>query len=177
MNKQLSIMLALQDKMNLKVHEAWRTQGFAWFRAIWIECGELVDHYGYKWWKQQFPDIDQVRLEIVDIWHFGMSAMFAPELSTEALADRIVADIQSSAAAELGVREATEALAAINEGKRIAQSTMTAILGRMAAYTGSQVEWDFVTKESKLDLVPANLDLGADMASAGVAAPGRTKLV
>ena len=34
------------------------------------ECSELLDHYGWKWWKHQATDLDQVKLEIVDIWHF-----------------------------------------------------------------------------------------------------------
>ncbi|GLS26496.1 dUTP diphosphatase [Marinibactrum halimedae] len=73
MKNQLVSMLQLQDAMNTKVHAQWREQGYAWYRAIWVECGELLDHYGWKWWKKQNPDIDQVKLELVDIWHFGLS--------------------------------------------------------------------------------------------------------
>lgn len=72
---QLGTMLDLQHAMNTKVHPEWRTQGFAWYRAIWVECAELMDHYGWKWWKKQEPDYDQVRLELIDIWHFGLSAL------------------------------------------------------------------------------------------------------
>jgi len=75
MHARIVIMLNLQDSMNRKVHADWITQGFAWYRAAWIECGELIEHHGYKWWKKQTPDIEQVRLEIVDIWHFGMSIL------------------------------------------------------------------------------------------------------
>lgn len=73
MEKQLSDMLALQDQMNSKVHPQWREQNYEWYRAIWTECAELMDHYGWKWWKKQTPELDQIKLEIVDIWHFGMS--------------------------------------------------------------------------------------------------------
>lgn len=73
MHTQLCAMLALQDKMNTKVHPQWREQQFPWYRAIWTECAELMDHYGWKWWKKQTPDIPQIQLELVDIWHFGMS--------------------------------------------------------------------------------------------------------
>lgn len=72
---QLRSMLILQDKMNTKVHPEWRAQGFAWHRAGWTECGELMDHYGWKWWKKQEPNMAQVKLEIVDIWHFGLSML------------------------------------------------------------------------------------------------------
>lgn len=70
---QLKTMLELQDSMNKKVHPEWRFQNFPWYRAIWTECAEMADHYGWKWWKKQEPDMPQVALELVDIWHFGIS--------------------------------------------------------------------------------------------------------
>lgn len=73
MQQQLSSMLQLQDAMNKKVHADWTSQGFAWYRAIWIECAEMLDHYGWKWWKKQITDLPQVKLELVDIFHFGLS--------------------------------------------------------------------------------------------------------
>lgn len=73
MINQLTTMLELQDAMNTKVSADWREQNYAWYRAIWVECAELMDHYGWKWWKKQSPDQDQVKLELVDIWHFGLS--------------------------------------------------------------------------------------------------------
>ena len=76
MLQQLTTMLEMQDRMNRKVHPDWIAQDFAWYRALWIECGELIEHYGYKWWKHQQPAWEHVRLEIVDIWHFGMSMRF-----------------------------------------------------------------------------------------------------
>lgn len=75
MKVRLGIMLELQDAMNRKVNDDWRQQGFPWYRAIWVECAELLDHYGWKWWKHQEPDMEQVKLELVDIWHFGLSQL------------------------------------------------------------------------------------------------------
>ena len=63
----------MQDHHNRQVHPQWREQGYAYYRAVWVECAELLDHFGWKWWKHQQPDLDQVKLEIVDIWHFGLS--------------------------------------------------------------------------------------------------------
>lgn len=63
--------------MNQKVHPQWRQQGYEWYRAIWVECAELMDHYGWKWWKKQHPDMEQVKLEIIDIWHFGLSFLLS----------------------------------------------------------------------------------------------------
>lgn len=73
MKNALTTMLELQDAMNAKVNSDWRAQGNQWYRAIWVECAELLDHYGWKWWKAQSPDLEQVELELIDIWHFGIS--------------------------------------------------------------------------------------------------------
>lgn len=61
--------------MNTKVNAQWQQQGYEWYRAIWVECAELLDHYGWKWWKKQSPDTEQVALELIDIWHFGLSIL------------------------------------------------------------------------------------------------------
>ena len=89
MKQQLNDMLALQDKMNTKVNEQWRSQGFEWYRAVWTECAELMDHHGWKWWKKQNPDTHQIHLEIVDIWHFGMSILLLQNEDVDALASQI----------------------------------------------------------------------------------------
>ena len=79
-------MLDLQEAMNSKVNDNWVKMGFSWYRAIWIECAELLDHYGWKWWKKQTPDEDQVKLELVDIWHFGLSILLLESDSREDIA-------------------------------------------------------------------------------------------
>lgn len=89
MRQKLLAMLQMQDEMNSRVHSAWREQGYEWYRAIWIECAELMDHYGWKWWKKQTPDRDQVVLELIDIWHFGLSSLLQAESSKELIADRL----------------------------------------------------------------------------------------
>ncbi|HOH31454.1 MAG TPA: gfo/Idh/MocA family oxidoreductase, partial [Candidatus Hydrogenedentes bacterium] len=45
----------------------------------------------------------------------------------------------------------------INQGVQTAESTLTAIMGRMAAYTGKELTWDEALN-SDLSLVPAVLD-------------------
>ncbi|PLW82532.1 dUTP diphosphatase [Kineobactrum sediminis] len=104
-------MLTMQDRMNTRVHPQWTEQGFAWYRALWIECGELLEHYGYKWWKKQAPDLPQVQLEVIDIWHFGLSALFADGDGIDTMAARMATEIGDFEPEGLGVREATEALA------------------------------------------------------------------
>ncbi|MFL3647359.1 MAG: dUTP diphosphatase, partial [Cellvibrionales bacterium] len=93
MQQQLMVMLKLQNDMNSKVHPQWREQNFAWYRAIWVECAELLDHYGWKWWKQQRPDNDQIALELVDIWHFGLSLLLLKEDSVEQIAKNLEKDL------------------------------------------------------------------------------------
>lgn len=111
LHTQLQLMLQLQDEMNSKVHPQWREQNFAWFRALWIECGELIDHFGYKWWKKQEPDMQQVQLEIVDIWHFGLS-MRIDGASFADIATAMQQEIAQAGQSRLGLVEATEKLVA-----------------------------------------------------------------
>ncbi len=111
MKQALVNMLEMQHRMNTRVHENWAQQHFEWYRAAWIECGELIEHYGYKWWKKQEPDMEQVRLEVIDIWHFGMSALFGDDDGPEQVADTILAQMEGYQPSGAGVREATEALA------------------------------------------------------------------
>ena len=92
-------MAALQERHNLEIHRQWREQGYAYYRAVWVECAELLDHFGWKWWKHQQPDLDQVRLEIVDIWHFGLSEMLRDgriDLSQDEVAAEVIASLQAS---------------------------------------------------------------------------------
>lgn len=63
----------------------------------------------------------------------------------------------------------------LNEGRQIAESTLTAIMGRMSAYTGKVVTWDFVL-QSALDLSPKSWQFG-DLPTPAVALPGKTQLV
>ena len=63
------------------------------------------------------------------------------------------------------------------ELKQVADSSMVAVLGRMAAYTGRKVGWTFATAESKLDLFPENLAWESTLPKPQYAIPGRTKLV
>lgn len=86
MKQKLLAMLQMQNEMNTRVHPAWRDQNYEWYRAIWVECAELMDHYGWKWWKKQSPDRDQVVLELIDIWHFGLSSLLQREQDEEKIA-------------------------------------------------------------------------------------------
>jgi hypothetical protein len=53
---------------------------------------------------------------------------------------------------------------------------MTAILGRMAAYSGRALKWEWAMNASKMDLTPKEWKFG-EHPLAEVAVPGVTKLV
>ncbi|MEE9462107.1 MAG: Gfo/Idh/MocA family oxidoreductase [Bacteroidales bacterium] len=64
----------------------------------------------------------------------------------------------------------------LNEGRQVAESTMTAILGRMSAYTGRALKWDWAMNASKLDLTPGEMKFG-DLPDMPVPMPGVTELI
>ncbi|MBU3023202.1 dUTP diphosphatase [Aestuariibacter sp. A3R04] len=72
--QQLATMLSLQNKMNTKVNPQWLTAGYGYLRAAMVESVEAIDHHGWKWWKAQKKDLPQLQMELVDIWHFALSA-------------------------------------------------------------------------------------------------------
>lgn len=63
----------------------------------------------------------------------------------------------------------------LNEAERVAMSTLTAIMGRMSAYTGKEVTLDFAL-HSQESLLPEKWEFGP-LAMPSVATPGRTALI
>ena len=61
----------------------------------------------------------------------------------------------------------------INEGVQVAESTLSAIMGRMAAYTGQEITWDQAMNSTEV-LVPATFAMGV-IPVPPVAVPGQTK--
>ena len=81
MNKILQ-MLELQQELNDATNgENWEngtTQNgkvIDWRRCIYLEAAELIESYPWKHWKNidAKPDYENIKIEIVDIWHFVMS--------------------------------------------------------------------------------------------------------
>lgn len=64
----------------------------------------------------------------------------------------------------------------INELKQVAESTLTAIMGRMSAYSGKEVSWDQALN-TKENLMPENLSWDMSLPEPHVAMPGKYKLV
>lgn len=103
-------MLTLQDQINSQINTEWREANNPWYRAIWTECAELLDHHGWKWWKKQTPNIPQIWLELVDIWHFALSDL----LQTHGDADtctKYILDALTTERQERPVADSVEQLA------------------------------------------------------------------
>ncbi len=64
----------------------------------------------------------------------------------------------------------------INNGEYMAKSTLLAIMGRMAAYTGQAITWEMALN-SQEDLTPPKYDWDVPLAVPPVAKPGVTKFV
>jgi predicted dehydrogenase len=64
----------------------------------------------------------------------------------------------------------------INDGVRMARSTMLAIMGRMAAYTGKEITWDEALN-SEENLRPEKIDFDATIEVPPVAIPGKTRFI
>ena len=79
--QKLTHMLELQKDVNLKI-DGGEIKNHDYLLAVVVECGEAIEHHGYKWWKKHEPDMDQLRMEVVDIWHFYLSDSLLPPLSS-----------------------------------------------------------------------------------------------
>src|SRR5262249_17458468 len=64
----------------------------------------------------------------------------------------------------------------ITNGEYMARSTLLAIMGRMAAYTGQLIAWEMALN-SREDLSPPRYDWKIDLPEPPVAMPGKTKFI
>ena len=64
----------------------------------------------------------------------------------------------------------------LNDGVRLAHSSMAAIMGRMAAYTGEEVTWEAALNSNET-LVPEKLDWDMALPVVPMAMPGQNRLV
>jgi len=132
---QIQIMLRLQDQINAQVADDWRTCANPWYRAMWCECAELLDHHGWKWWKKQQPDLDQVVLELVDIWHFGLSDWLERDLAPAALEAAIERGLNDGASGDFLAQVEAQARSALTT-----EAFDAVIFGRLMADIGLEFE-------------------------------------
>lgn len=96
---QIALMLQLQQQLNDATNGKGWEQGMTkqgkpidWRRCIYLECAELIDSYPWKHWKNidAQADSENIKIEVVDIWHFVMSEMLRiNSCDIEALAEDI----------------------------------------------------------------------------------------
>ena len=79
---QIEQMFALQKQLNDETNgEIWiegitkENRKISWYRGIYMEVAEAIDSFNWKHWKNinDQPDWDNIKVELVDIWHFIMS--------------------------------------------------------------------------------------------------------
>lgn len=96
-NVKLVEMLQLQSRLNSMVNVHWLAAKNPWTRAIWIEAAEGMEHLGWKWWKKQESNVEQTRIELIDIWHFALSdALQTTNGNVEAAAASILVSLDDS---------------------------------------------------------------------------------
>ncbi len=75
-------MFELQQQLNDATNGTIWTEGatkegrqISWLRCIYMEAAEAIDSFNWKHWKdiEAQPDLDNAKVELVDIWHFIMS--------------------------------------------------------------------------------------------------------
>lgn len=64
----------------------------------------------------------------------------------------------------------------VNDGKRMAYSTLVAMMGRMAAYTGQEITWEQALN-SQERIFPEKLDWNGSLAVPPLPLPGKTKFL
>lgn len=91
---------SLNDETNGKEWEKGYTKDrkiISWKRCIYMECAELLDSFSWKHWKaiHQAPNWDNVRVEIVDIWHFIMSLILEEYYAKQDSFEKMIEDVMS----------------------------------------------------------------------------------
>ena len=79
---KILLMLQLQNQLNNATNgEEWvkgitkNAKEINWRRCIYMESAEMIDSFPWKHWKaiDADPDWDNLKIEVVDVWHFIMS--------------------------------------------------------------------------------------------------------
>ncbi len=152
----LLAMLELQDSMNKKIDADWLAKRHTYLRAVLVEATEALEHYGWKWWKKQSPDMAQLRIELIDIWHFVLSEYLLRANGDKAAAVKsMLADWTSNAtlefdgqrydAAALDLRRQLEILAALAAVRRL-HLPLLALLFAACELTPAALFRDYVSK-------------------------------
>jgi dimeric dUTPase (all-alpha-NTP-PPase superfamily) len=70
-----------QIELNESITHEWRAKD--WELAIITECAEAIDSTAWKWWKAGIDDIDNLKVEAIDLLHFvisyGLSCLYTSD--------------------------------------------------------------------------------------------------
>jgi hypothetical protein len=78
MRQKIETMLTMQAEINDHIEPEWLTK-CDFPLAIMVESVEAVDSTPWKWWKHGELDALNLKIELVDIWHFAMSMYMVQE--------------------------------------------------------------------------------------------------
>lgn len=150
LKSQIITMVSLQAAMNAKVDENWLAARYPYLRAVVIEGAEAIEHHGWKWWKHQEHDLQQLQMELIDIWHFMLSELILTcdgdleqasntlleNLESEGSSTKIEFDSQHYLLDELDLVSKLELLIGTSVARRIELGVFGAIM------TDCDMTWD-----------------------------------
>lgn len=132
-------MLELQNKMNLLIADCWWEKDWDFMRAAAIETSEAIEHHGWKWWKAQKLDSNQLEMEIIDIWHFILSRFLqlssgntvesgrAVSVALDNLQDEVIFDNNIYKLSKLNLLDKLDLLGGLFGAKKISLSVFLSI--------------------------------------------------
>ena len=69
-----------QTDLNNQLQEDWHQTGWPYYRAVWTELAEAIQHANWLWWKRKqynqplsTQQQDDIYIELCDVLHFGLS--------------------------------------------------------------------------------------------------------
>ncbi len=90
MNRLLLEMLYLQGEVNKEKNYNWREKSYPWHIGIAAELGKVLAELPWKWWVKRESDQEKILFGVVDIWHFGMSALLQEKMPPTQIVDKII---------------------------------------------------------------------------------------
>ena len=114
-------MFSLQRELNNKTNgDIWlenltqEGREICWYRCIYMEASEAIDSFNWKHWKDinTEPDWENIKVELVDIWHFIMSELI--RLNDEDYAYKYLSTKTSEDLNELALIEVFEKIISIS---------------------------------------------------------------
>jgi predicted dehydrogenase len=141
--------------------------------------GDIYDHFSCEYvYESDFGDVFMSSFS--RHWSKSAGGVFEDIIGTKGRSNGIrIGDWKGETGINPYVQEHINLVASItgtgpylNEGVRVAESTMTAIMGRMAAYTGQRYTFQSALN-SDLDIVPKNLSFDKKYPVGPVPAPGK----